>query len=170
MWKLVVVVVVYTRSMTKNRVSLKFFYNLIGSHQPKEMKNNNYIYIYIYWSGSHNIMSELERPVLTKVRTAQHWSEPNGLESLLSIVSCVNRDFTELSNRVGFKPMESWFRCLCWQIVPSSRYLGSPCVNRDRWVKGHFFGAKNFPLRNKEKGATTLLYVGFFGAKMSPYF
>jgi hypothetical protein len=52
-------------------------------------------------------MSELERPVLTKVRTAQHWSEPNGLESLLSIVSCVNRDFTELSNRVGFKPMES---------------------------------------------------------------
>jgi hypothetical protein len=30
-----------------------------------------------------------------------------GLESLLSIVSCVNRDFTELSNRVGFKPMES---------------------------------------------------------------
>lgn len=26
----------------------------------------------------------------------------NGLESLLSIVSCVNGDFSELSNRVGF--------------------------------------------------------------------
>jgi hypothetical protein len=32
----------------------------------------------------------------------------NGLESLLSIVTCVNGDFTELSNRLGFKPMESW--------------------------------------------------------------
>jgi hypothetical protein len=94
-----------------------------------------------------------------------------GLESLLSIVSCVNRDFTtELSNRVGFKPMESWLGWLCWQIVPSSRYLVSPCVNRDRWVIGHFLVPNFFHFATKKKGLPRLLYVGFFGAKMSPYF
>jgi hypothetical protein len=32
-----------------------------------------------------------------------------------------------------------------------------------------FFSANFFPLGNKEKGAT-MLYIGFFGAKMWPYF